>query len=625
MLNQIGSKLQRILAKADDLSLTVRIVLICVVPCALMASAQVFVVYARTDAPGNLVVAISAAFVAIAAVLGTLGARSITRPLNQTTRMLQEMSRGHLRMRLKTKRKDEIGVLARTLDQFADDLQVIVSTMQQIALGDFSANVTTKDDQDEISPALMDTIAELRGLEAETKTLTQAAVEGKLAARGNADLFQGSYRDIVQGVNNTLDAVIGPLQVAAEYVNRIGKGDTPPQITDEYRGDFNAIKDNLNHCIEQISILVDEVGVVINAAHEGRLGERANAERTGGVYRKILRGLNDTMNAVVAPINDTQQILGEIACGNLAVQMNGNYKGDFLVLKDSLESMIGGLKSIATQTQQSATNMISTTTQILTTSTEMANITREQASAVNQITSTVVEIKVTAEQVAQRAQGVAEQASRAVQVAHEGARAANASLAGMEEIQSKVEGIAQNILALSEQTQKIGEIIDTVSDMAGQSNILALNAAIEAAQAGEAGKGFRVVADEVRALAQQSRQAASQVRTILSDIQKATNQAVMATEQGTKRVDEGTAMVSRTAQTINELTIVAEQAAQAAQQIMAGVEQQTIGLDQIVIGMDSINRAAMQSAAGADQSQHAAKGLDQVAGRLKQVVAQYRM
>jgi methyl-accepting chemotaxis protein len=625
MTDSLGNKRRIILARVGDLSLTVRIVLMCVLPCAVMALVLMSSGYGRTDEFRNLVGVIAVVVMLIATGLGTLAARSITRPLNQTTQMLQEMSQGHLSMRLKLDRHDEVGVLAKTLDQFADDLQTIVWTMQQIALGDLSAQVAAKDDRDEISPALIDTLAALRGLESEIKTLTQAAVEGNLATRGNADLFQGRYRDIVQGVNDTLDAVIGPLRVAADYVDRISQGNTPPKITDEYRGDFNAIKHNLNRCIEQISILVDEVGVVINAAREGRLGGRANAERTGGVYRKILGGLNDTMDAVVTPINDTKQILGEVACGNLAVRMNGNYQGDFLLLKDSLESMLSGLKGIAAQTQQGTVNMTSATAQILASSTQVASTTREQASAINQITSTVAQIKASAEQVAQRAQGVVEQASRAVQVAHEGAAAANASLVEMSEIRNKVEDIARNILALSEQTQKIGEIIDTVSDIAGQSNILALNAAIEAAQAGEAGKGFRVVADEVRVLAQQSRQAASQVRAILGDIQKATNLAVVAAEQGTQGVNEGTATVNRTAQTINALTRVVEQSAQAAQQIMAGVEQQTIGLDQISIGMDDINRAAKQSAAGASQSQRAAQDLNQVAEQLKQVVAQYRM
>ncbi len=284
--------------------------------------------------------------------------------------------------------------------------------------------------------------------------------------------------------------------------------------------------------------------------------------------------------------------------------------------RDALREMVKRLQSSAVQVTASSS-------QILASSTQMASTTREQASAVNQITSTVEEIKASAVQVAQRAQSVAERAAVAAQAAQKGREAVSAAIGGMENIQEKVEVIAENILALSEKTQQIGDIIDTVSDIAGQSNILALNAAIEAAQAGEAGKGFRVVADEVRNLSEQSRQAAAQVKVILGDIQKATNLAVMATEQGTKGVNAGNELVNRTAETIGELAQVVEVSAQAAQQIVAGVEQQTIGLDQIAIGMNDINQAAQQSAAGAQQSQKAAQDLTQLAEQLKSAVAQY--
>ncbi|MBI4671082.1 MAG: methyl-accepting chemotaxis protein [Chloroflexi bacterium] len=490
-----------------------------------------------TTSTQSRIIFVAAVLVALFLALGSgfLLTRLITTPLAQGVKMMQEMEKGHLGMRLKMERRDEIGALARAMDHFADDLQnIVVATIKKIAVGDLSSDVTVKDAQDEISPALKATTEALRGLVAESKVLTRAAVDGKLATRSDASKFQGGYRDIVQDMNDTLDAVI-------------------------------------------------------------------------------------------APVNETQQALGEIARGELAVKLNGHYKGDYQNLRQSIETMLGGLRNIAGASQSSANNIISASSQILASSTQMAASTREQASAVNQVTTTVREIKSSAEQVAQRAQGVAESANRAVQVAQQGSAAANTSLESMEDIRAKVEAIAENILALSEQTQQIGEIIDTVTDIAGQSNILALNAAIEAAQAGEAGKGFRVVADEVRSLAEQSRQAAAQVKVILGDIQKATNLAVMATEQGTKGVSAGREQVQRTAETIGQLAEVVEQSATAAQQIVAGVEQQTIGLDQIVIGMNDINSAAQQTAAGATQSQRAAQDLSELAGNLKSAVAQYRM
>ena len=81
--------------------------------------------------------------------------------------------------------------------------------------------------------------------------LSSAAVEGDLAKRADVSKHNGGYRKIAEGVNNTLDAITGPLNVSAEYVDRISKGDIPPKITDEYKGDFNEIKNNLNSCMMQ--------------------------------------------------------------------------------------------------------------------------------------------------------------------------------------------------------------------------------------------------------------------------------------------------------------------------------------------------------------------------------------
>ena len=515
------------------------------------------------------------------------------------------------------------------------ELDRITGNMQKLADGDLTLDLKvaepdehtqlTHDNYVRLNTSLGQVRDAIAALVTDANTLTHAAIEGKLSTRVDASKHQGEFRKIVQGINDTLDAVIGPLRAAAEYIDRIARGDTAFTVQEEYRGDFNTIKNNLNQCTHQISLLVDEVGIIINAAREGKLSQRANADRTAGVYRKILRGLNDTVDAMIAPIETTKQALGLVAQGDLTVELNGHYKGEFELLRDSIETMMQGLKGMATQTQSSAVSISVATNQILSSSTQMAATTREQASAVNQVTSTVKEIKVSAEQVAQSAEGVAAASNQALAAAEKGMAAVEDTIAGMNDIRAKVEMIAENILALSEQTQQIGEIIDTVSDIAGQSNILALNAAIEAAQAGEAGKGFRVVADEVRTLAAQSRQAAAQVKTILGDIQRATNQAVMATEQGTKGVQAGSQQVERTAQTIQELARVVETSANAAQQIVAGIEQQTIGLDQIVIGMNDINQAAQQSASGAQQSQHAAEDLTTQAAKLKQAVAQYKM
>ena len=132
----------------------------------------------------------------------------------------------------------------------------------------------------------------LNAMLADAALLTKAAVEGKLATRADATKHQGDFRKVVEGVNATLDAVIGPLNVSAEYVDRISKGDIPPKITDTYNGDFNEIKNNLNTCIDAVNALVADAGMLIKAAVEGKLATRADATKHQGDYRKIVEGVN---------------------------------------------------------------------------------------------------------------------------------------------------------------------------------------------------------------------------------------------------------------------------------------------------------------------------------------------
>jgi methyl-accepting chemotaxis protein len=195
----------------------------------------------------------------------------------------------------------------------------------------------------------------------------------------------------------------------------------------------------------------------------------------------------------------------------------------------------------------------------------------------------------------------------------------------MVEIRERVAAIAQDVLALSAQSQQIGEIIGVVNDIADQSNLLALNAAIEAAKAGEQGKGFAVVAAEVRNLATQSKAATGKVRGLLGEIQRATNAAVLATEQGTQRVEAGLGLAERAGGVIGELAQAIRGAAQAAQQIAASAHQQSAAMDQIAQAMREVQQATVQSVAGARQSQVAAEGLNDLARQLRSLTNQYKV
>jgi methyl-accepting chemotaxis protein len=210
----------------------------------------------------NLILGIAA--ILLSAVLGFIVTRSITNPVNECLDIADKVSRGDTDINFTTTSSDETGVLLDKLKTMVDNIKAMVK----------DANL-----------------------------LSVAAVEGKLATRVDASKHQGDFNKILKGVNDTLDAVIGPLNVAAEYVDRIAKGDIPQKITDNYNGDFNEIKNNLNQCIDAINLLITDSDMLSKTAVEGKLAIRADAARHQGDFRRIIQGVNDTLNTLVGLID----------------------------------------------------------------------------------------------------------------------------------------------------------------------------------------------------------------------------------------------------------------------------------------------------------------------------------
>ena len=239
-----------------------------------------------------------------------------------------------------------------TLDAVIGPLNLAAEYVDRISKGDIPPKITDhyKGDFNEIKLNLNNCIDNIEALTSDATMLARSAVEGNLASRADASRHQGAYKKIISGVNDTLDAVIGPLNMAAKYVDRISKGDIPPKITDHYRGDFNEIKLNLNTCIDQISILVDEVGIAIKAGTSGNLQQRANVDRTGGVYRKLLRGVNDTLDAIIGPLNMAARYVDQISKGDIPPKITDSYPGDYNQIKNNLNNCIDNVNALIVDT-----------------------------------------------------------------------------------------------------------------------------------------------------------------------------------------------------------------------------------------------------------------------------------
>jgi methyl-accepting chemotaxis protein len=337
------------------------------------------------------------------------------------------------------------------------------------------------------------------------------------------------------------------------------------------------------------------------------------------------RAERDSREALQAAVREYSLFAARVADGDLTATVDAAGSDDLGELSTSLNSMVGGLAEISGQIQGGVQEIAASTEQILSSVSRHTQSAAQQSAAISETSATINELRAAADDTAQRARDVARQAGDSVHVSDEGNDAVAAIADAMEEIRTRVDGIAQEILTLSERTLQIGAITQTVNELADRSKLLALNASIEAARAGEHGKGFAVVADQVRGLAEQSKAATAQVETILADVKEATSAAVAASAEGTKVVDQGLQLTTRAGEGIHSLTDTIRAASHAAEQIAASAHQQSVGMDQIADAMSDIDGGTSQFLEGAQQSQSAAESLNGLAAKLTALTERYQV
>ncbi len=227
-----------------------------------------------------------------------------------------------------------------------------LAVADNMAEGDFSAKIDTsaRDEVGQLLAALSRAVQSVKAMSAEASRLSVAAVEGKLSTRADANQYKGEYRLIVEGVNNTLDAVIGPLNVTAKYVDDISKGVIPPVITDNYNGDFNVIKSNLNNMVKMMSELLAQTDIIIQGAANGELDKRANAALFVGGWNKLVTGVNEAITNIVNPMNVTADYVDKVAKGIIPPVITTEYKGQYNVIKNNLNNMVKMMSDLLAQT-----------------------------------------------------------------------------------------------------------------------------------------------------------------------------------------------------------------------------------------------------------------------------------
>ncbi|OHE70034.1 MAG: hypothetical protein A2001_08945 [Treponema sp. GWC1_61_84] len=625
-----------------------------------------------------------------------------------------------------------LGIMLGT--SISNALRKSVAILDKVAAGDISEKmvVRSNDEFKQVAASLNLVMENVGALVAEAGMLTKAAVEGRVSTRGNADKLKGGYRDIVVGVNEIIDALVGFLDnmpapamlIDADFqilfMNKAGAaignttgdqlvktrkkcfdyfktGDCKSQncacskamqlgsevnsetvatpldvnyeisytgvpvrdkegkivgafevITDQTavkvaerkmkkiagfqnteierlngnlqkiaHGDlscdftvadadadtretkelFDTIAKVLNQSTDAIGALVSDAGMLAQAAVEGRLATRADAGKHQGDFRRIVDGVNKTLDLVITPVNETIAILKRMAEGDLTATMTGDYKGDFDILKTALNGTLDSINDILGQVTAAVEQVTAGSQQVSQASQSLSQGATEQASSLEEITSSVTEIAGQTRQNTDSAVQVNGLAKTAKQDAEQG------------NVQMK--DLVSAMSDINKSAEEIKKIVKAIDDISFQINLLALNANVEAARAGKYGKGFAVVAEEVRNLAVRSAGSVKETTAMV--------------DEAIANIGKGNALVDVTAKQLISIMDGAGKVAGLAEEVATASREQSQGLEQITTGLAQIDQVTQANTASAEQSASAAEELSSQSQQLKGMITRFKL
>lgn len=345
------------------------------------------------------------------------------------------------------------------------------------------------------------------------------------------------------------------------------------------------------HHAEQMRQMQAEFAVVVEAGLAGDFSKRMNGHYDDGALNELVDATNSLVDQIGRGVGATQIVLQALARADVTMRVQGEFKGVFSDLQDNTNAVAEKLGDIVLQLKQSSNALKDATGEILSGANDLSDRTSRQTTTIIGTTTIMAQLAQTVEINEQQANDASANALAVSQLADEGGKI-------MQEAN-------QAMLRMTESSQKVGDIVKFIDDIAFQTNLLALNASVEAARAGEAGKSFAVVAAEVRRLAQSAGEASADIKTLI--------------EKSSNDILGGTKLVADAAQTLVTMVQTAHANMMVMEAIARHASGQAISIKDVTSAVRTMDEMTQHNAAlveqlnaAIEQSEAQARELDQI-------------